>query len=487
MDKNIKWYAAIIVSFVFLLIYGMYFFTDIGQGLGDFLGNKGLNTNDQGSGGNKLPIPIILQDSNPYEGIAEFYLNVQYGRKEFIKGKPTDTLGYNGDYLGPIIKVNKKDQVTIHVKNSLNDPTTVHWHGLEVISEMDGGPHQVITPNSTWSPYFVVDQPAATLWYHPHLLHKTGEQVYKGLAGLLYIEDEVSKALNIPKEHGVNDIPLIVQDKRFTENGDAPYNLTLRDTMNGFLGNSVIVNGAFKPLLEVSNEVIRLRLVNGSNARSYNFTFSNNQEFYQISSDGGFLENSVNMRSLLLAPAERAEILIDLSNYSKGDKLSLRDDNFDLMTISIVSESNSSTIIPDKLTDIIKYNVNDVVKTREFVMSGMGPMVTINGKQMDMDRIDERVNLNKLEEWIVSNDSSGMGMMNSVAHPFHVHSVQFQIIERNGNIPPQNELGWKDTVMINHGETVKLLVKFKYKGMFMYHCHILEHEDAGMMGQFLVE
>ena len=508
MNKNIKWYMIIAISVILLMVYSAYFFMGMGRGprddnviseeqLGNNQGDNNQNyndtnykndTNDTNEANNKLPIPPLLEDKNPEEGKAEFDLKVQYGKTEFIPGYETNTLGYNGDYLGPIIKVNKGDEVKINVDNTLDQATTVHWHGLEVAAEMDGGPHQVIDPNTTWEPYFTIDQPAATLWYHPHLMNRTGEQVYKGLAGLFYIEDENSKNLEIPKDHGVNDIPLVIQDKRFTDNGDIPYNLDMNDIMNGFLGDTVIVNGAINPELDVKNEVIRLRILNGSNARSYEFSFSDNNKFYQIASDGGFLQESVEMDRIYLAPAERAEILVDLSDYRLGDKISFRDGDYSFMTINIVEESNKKTYIPKDLVEIIDYDLDDIVGSREFVMSGMGPMVTINGKQMNMDRIDEKLNLGELEEWIISNDSEGMGMMmSSTPHPFHVHGAQFRIIERNRQAPPLNERGWKDTVMLESGEEVKILVKFRKKGLFMYHCHILEHEDSGMMGQFLVE
>lgn len=488
MNKKFKWYFLIVISLVILVVYASYIVIDIGRRLNDnvIIKEASLNNNKKESG-NKLPIPPLLKDKNAEDGKAEFNLKVQYGKTEFIKGHETNTLGYNGNYLGPIIKVNKGDDVKINVSNTLDEPTTVHWHGLEVPGEMDGGPHQIVVPNTTWKPYFTIDQAAATLWYHPHLLHQTGEQVYKGLAGLLYIEDEDSKSLDIPKEHGVDDIPLIIQDKRFTNEGELSYNLGRSDLMNGFLGDTVLINGAINPELDVKNEVIRLRLLNGSNARSYEFNFSDNTKFHQIASDGGFLEESIEMNKVSLAPAERAEILVDFSEYSIGDKITFRDADYNLMTINIVEEGNNNSSIPKKLVEINEYDKDKVIRRREFVMSGMGPMVAINGKQMNMDRIDEKLKLDELEEWVITNESSGMGMMNSVPHPFHVHGVQFQVLERNGNPPPLNERGWKDTVMVDNGEEVKILAVFKNKGLFMYHCHILEHEDSGMMGQFLVE
>ncbi len=491
MKKNLKWYTLIAISLVLLIALVFFYTTDIAKNLiNDGLRNEETLNNNQLETGNKLPIPTLLEDKDPAAGRAEFDLNVQYGETEFITGYKADTLGYNGNYLGPVIRVNKGDEVKINVNNSLEESTTVHWHGLEVDAVMDGGPHQVILPNTVWNPHFIIDQPAATLWYHPHLMHKTGEQVYKGLAGLFYIEDENSAKLDIPKDYGVNDVPIVVQDKRFSSDGKIPFLLNMNDLMNGFIGDTVIVNGAINPVLDVKNEVVRLRLLNGSNARTYNFNFSDDNDFYQIASDGGFLEASVKLNNVSLAPAERAEILLDLSKYSVNDTVILRDGNYNLITIKITKESNIKVFIPNKLVDIADYNQDEVVGSRAFVMSGMGPMVTINGKQMDMDRIDEKLKINELEEWIVSNENMGMGMMgmmNSTPHPFHVHGVQFRIIERDGKTPPLNEQGWKDTVLVDNGEEVKILVKFRKIGLFMYHCHILEHEDSGMMGQFLVD
>ena len=489
MKKNFKWYVVIAISILSIIFLTTYYFNNENIGNRDNNGGNdfSLNENNQAVGG-KLAIPPLLEDKNPEDGKSEFDLIAQTGQTEFIKGHKTETLGYNGSYLGPIIKINKGDEIKINVENTLEETTTVHWHGLEVVGEMDGGPHQVIKSGTTWSPYFTVDQPAATLWYHPHLLGKTGEQVYKGLAGLIYIEDEESEKLDIPRDHGVNDIPLIVQDKRFASNGDIPYDLSMEDIMNGFHGDTVLVNGSINPELDVKNEIVRLRLLNGSNARTYDFRFDNNESFFQIASDGGFLKESVELESIKLSPGERAEILIDLSKYKKGDQLVLKDFDHELLSININDEINEVSNIPKNLIAFNNYNENEVVKTREFVMSGMGHMVAINGKQMDMDRIDEEVKLGELEEWVISNDSSGMGMMNSSSpHPFHVHGAQFQIIERNGEAPALNERGWKDTVMVEDKEEVRILIKFSKEGLFMYHCHILEHEDSGMIGQFSVE
>lgn len=429
-----------------------------------------------------LPIPPLLKNKSTVPNEPEFHLTAQVSKMEFIKGKETNSLGYNGDYLGPVIRVRKGEKVSIKVKNNLNEETTVHWHGLEVNGEYDGGPHSIIKPDATWNPTFTISQSAATLWYHPHLLLKTGEQVYKGLAGLFYIDDEVSDSLNIPKEYGVNDIPLVIQDKKVDSNGKFEYNLGMNDVMMGLQGGTILVNGAINPYLEVPRGKMRLRLLNGSNARIYEFRFSNNQKFYQIASDGGLLEKPVELTKLTLSPAERAEIIVDFSEYKKDDVVELANQGTQIMKFVVKEDKQKASDIPGKLAKIERIDSSKAVKTRKFVFQGIGSSGSINGKQMDMERVDEYLDLNTTEIWEISNKSVG-----DMAHPFHAHGVQFQILDRDGNTPPANETGWKDTILVYPEEKVRAIATFKHPGLFMYHCHILEHEDAGMMGQFKVE
>lgn len=454
-----------------------------------------LDTESRNGGGNPLPIPPVLEDENPEEGKAEFSLIAQKGETEFYDGQTAETYGYNGNYLGPVIRVREGDDVTVNVENALDEETTVHWHGLEVPGEADGGPHSAILPGDTWHPEFEIKQPASTLWFHPHPHLKTGEQVYKGLAGLLLIEDEVSDSLDIPKDYGENDIPLIVQDKAFKSDGTFDYNPGMHDIMTGLHGNIPLINGAVDPYIEVPQGKMRFRVLNGSNARTYDFELSDNQPFHQIASDGGFLEAPVEMNRLTLSSAERAEIIIDFSEYEAGDTVSFSDNGTRLMQFKVADEEGIQAELPEQLTEIERLDPKEADVTRQFTLGGMGPNVNINGRQMDMNRMDEEVNLNDIEIWEISNDSGGMmgGMMNGMGgmggtiHPFHIHGIQFQVLDRNGNPPTENEKGWKDTVLIGEDETVRIIAKFTEPGVFMYHCHILEHEDAGMMGQFEVK
>lgn len=452
---------------------------------------------------NELFIPPLLEGQSTGDSQVYFELKASESTHSILPGEKTTTFGYNGEYLGPTIKIRRGENVTIQVTNQLNQNTTVHWHGLLVDSENDGGPHNIIPPGEEWTANFTVNQPAAPLIYHPHPHGNTGYQIYMGLAGMLIIEDEVSDQLNIPKEYGENDIPIILQDRKFDQNNQFIYLSTMQDVMMGMLGDTPVINGVANPYLNVKTEIIRLRISNVSNARIYNLSFSNDEYYYVIATDGGFLENSLKKNTLPLSPGERIEILIDLSSYEVGDELSLTDDGYPLVTLVINQSVENSFEIPDRLTEIQGYNEQSITRTRHFDMLGMGHMVNINGVQFNMDRIDEYVDIGEVEKWVVRNLSmmghgrmmGGMGMMNDQGsfnelarvHSFHVHSTQFLVLERNGNQPMDYEEGWKDTVLLSPGETVTFITRFDYPGNHYYHCHNVEHSDSGMMGQFLVE
>ncbi|MBP1744498.1 MAG: mco [Firmicutes bacterium] len=441
---------------------------------------NGLKTEFDSQQEHKLKLPVILEDTNSDPGVAEFSLEASEGRTEFAEGFPADTIGYNGSYLGPVLRFSSGEKVTIHVKNSLSFPTTVHWHGLVVEGEMDGGPHQGIMPGESWSPDFTVDQPAATLWYHPHLMGSSADQVYFGLAGLIYIDDEVSEGLNLPDNYGVNDIPLIVQDRNFRSDGYLDY----RTSMMGVVpGDTILINGTLNPYLDVNRETVRFRILNASNSENFNFRFSDDSSFQQIASDGGFLEEPISRESLILAPGERAEIIVDFTKSGR-DTISLMNGNSPILDFNISGKEMASAAIPDFLSDIAEIPEGDNPRVRVFELQSMGVTGTINGKSFDMDRIDEDVPLKETEIWVIRNLG---GMMQTSGHPFHVHGTQFQVISRDGKDPPLEERGWKDTVFVKTGEEVKIKVRFSKEGVFMYHCHILEHEDGGMMGQFRVQ
>ena len=338
----------------------------------------------------------------------------------------------------------------------------------------------------------------ATFWYHPHLEGKTAEHVYHGLAGLFIVKDPQNE-LALPDRYGTDDIPLIIQDKIFNADGSFNY----PGTHMGVKGDQFLINGAITPVFDAPAQFVRFRLLNGSNARIYNFGFSDDRRFHQIGTDGGLLERPVPLTRLRLSTGERAEILVDFSgeensqvrlvSYSSEldninpmwNSNALDDSTFDIMTIDVkAATANPITALPASLVSINRLQKGQAARTRPFVleMGFSGPM-KINGKSMDMDRIDETIKLNDTEIWEVTNHSD-------LPHPFHVHDIQFLILTRDGSPPAENESGWKDTVLVMPRETVRFITHFSDfsdpVNPYMFHCHILEHEDAGMMGQFVV-
>ncbi len=413
-------------------------------------------------------------------------MRIQKGELELPFGT-SDSLGYNGEYLGPTIRAEKGDLVSFRIANEIDEPTTVHWHGMHLPAEYDGGPHQVIPAGETWRPGFRIRQNAATLWYHPHLMGKTAEHVYRGLAGLFIIEDDYSRSLPIPREYGVNDIPLILQDRRVDRDGRIRYAPRGRDVMHGYLGNIMLVNGAYEPSLELPQGTYRFRILNGSNSTIMRLAFESGRPFTVIASDGGFLPESVRVERLVLSPGERYEILVDFDRRGEDALLSeiYGGSTMQAMSFSVTSEEGKSYAHPEGFRyDPVEPEPSS--RTRNFRMEtrGMG-FFSINGSRMDLNRIDFEIPKNSTEVWTV--DNIGMGMMN-IPHSFHVHDVQFTVLSLNGSPPPPLYAGPKDTVLLYPGDRIEFALRFEeYTGIYMYHCHLLEHEDAGMMGQFMVK
>jgi bilirubin oxidase len=453
---------------------------------------------------NKLIIPPLLEPRVIGQEKV-FVLSAGSGETVFRDGKPTNTTGYNGAYLGPTLRAHKGDNVRIVLTNNLSQPITTHWHGMHLPAIMDGGPHQEIAPGETWEPRWTIVDEAATRWYHPHLLHRTGEQVYGGLAGIFIIDDDNSDSLKLPKEYGVDDLPLIVQDREFSRDGQFVYELERKDALGhtGMLGNVILVNGTYAPFVDVPAKQIRLRVLNASNARRYNFGFEDGRTFYQIATDGGLLPSPVARTRMMLAPGERAEIIIDLSGETRPLTLisdavheenkvlrfvrtilqAERDENqvFKILELRPQPAVEVTETLPKLLNSVERLPAASAVRTRRFTLDPGSR--SINGRRMDHQYVNEVIHPGDVEIWEIIN-------LSGVYHPIHIHAVQFQILDRSGSPPADYELGWKDTVLIPNGQTVRLIMRFPEhsdaNSPYMYHCHILEHEDMGMMGQFLV-
>lgn len=446
--------------------------------------NNPINLNNVGpleasKGLNELMIPDVLEKQSNSE--YDYEITAQIGNTEFYDGNQTETFGYNGDLLGPTIRLQEGETVQVKINNDLDAATTVHWHGLEIPGDVDGGPSQLIAPKESKVVTLKVDQPSATLWYHPHPHGNTGEQVFKGLGGLLYIDGSDDNQAVYPDEYGVNDFPLIFQDRQFDENGQLNYNQVMN--FDGTLGNVSLVNGTIDPVLTVDEPLIRFRMLNASNAREYTFRLSNGANFRQIASDGSRLIQPVEMNEITLTPSERVEVLVDLSEMDPDEMVAITDEFGNvLLPIERGYSSQQAAQIPEMVSDETFLSDEDkqLAVTKEIELFGRMNMVTINGRKFDPNRIDLRQEQGVTEVWEVYNRPDMMGGM---THPFHIHGTQFKVISRDGIEVSPNEQGLKDSVLVAPGERVKLLVAFPEKGIFPFHCHILEHEDNGMMGQ----
>jgi bilirubin oxidase len=447
-----------------------------------------------------------------------YNLNLQTGSVVFFPSYTTPTYGVNGNFLGPTLIMHKWDTVTLNVTNSLPVATTIHWHGMHVPAMADGGPHQEISPGSTWSPSFRVFNDAGTYWYHPHGHGTTELHVTKGIAGMIIVRDSAEAAYVLPRRYGVDDFPLVVQAKAF----DVLHQLAAY-TMDDSI---IMVNGTIDPYLVVPRQVVRFRLLNGSADRSFDFGLSNDSVFYVIGTDGGLLAQPVPLTRLTLSPGERAELLVDFSGYNVNDSLFLRSfgselphgmmgadsvgnaqyslmgyyDNplngtdFNIIRFTIGNPTaNPITAIPSSFAALNPWSLAQVNQSRTLVFtpdtSIIGPNAIvqgpffINGKSFDMDSINQVCYLNDVETWTLINQSM-------VAHPFHIHDIQFYVVDINGNPPPPLYSGKKDVITVMPYDTVRFITRFETYAdpmtPYMYHCHLLHHEDEGMMGSFLV-
>jgi blue copper oxidase len=443
---------------------------------------------------NQLKIPPLAEPRLDDAGRKVFDLRLQQGTSELLAGKPTQTWGANGSYLGPTVRATLGDQVVMNVRNDLPEATIIHWHGMHLPAAADGGPHQLIQPGSTWSPSWRIDQPAATLWYHPHPHGATEDHVYRGVAGLFLLDDPEAGALPLPDRYGIDDIPVILQDKRFDRDGNLDFGQSPFSPV-GRLGDQVLVNGTHDPHLNITSQRVRLRLLNASTARVYHVGFADDRPFELIGTDGGLLERPHRTTRVLLSPGERAEIVAafrprervvlrsfppDLGLDPFQGRFAGADDAFDLLQLRAGPRLTPSPPMPDRLVRHQRLDEAEAATTRRLELNGSN---RINGLRMDLGRIDHAVTVDTTERWEVTNRSGD-------PHNFHIHGVQFKLTADAGSAPPLHLAGWKDTVFLPPGGSVRLLVQLPSYAdpalPYMFHCHLLQHEDNGMMGQFVV-
>jgi FtsP/CotA-like multicopper oxidase with cupredoxin domain len=483
----------------------------------------------------------------PYTPDVEFELRAGPGTVSLAQGPATRVWKYSGrvvrgpasalqvlpdSYLGPILRLQTGQRVRIHFKNELPEDTIVHWHGLDVPAEMDGHPRLAIASGKTFVYEFEIVNRAGTYWYHPHPHMRTGPQVNMGLAGMILVSDAAEARLKLPS--GPEEIVCVLQDRQLDARNQLSYVSDMpMDRMTGFLGDRVFVNGRPAAPLSLATRAYRLRLMNGSNARVYKLAWSDATPMTVIGTDGGLLERPVERPYVTLAPAERADVIIDLTRRDVGSRVTLRSLPFparpfemqmmgmgmgmgrgrgrggavgtggkalppgapmDILPIVVERRERSIFTLPTALSSYDDaWTPTATVPTRVVEIDFRMMRFLLNGREFDLEDVasDERIRAGTTHVWELDNSQPGMMGMR-LAHPIHLHGRQFRVLSRR--IDPALaadwralsdgfvDEGWKDTVLVMPGERVRILVRFsKHAGLYLYHCHNLEHEDAGMM------
>lgn len=486
---------------------------------------------------------------------VELELSAQIAEVSILPGAKTSVFKYHGKllkgpphsiqtlpgYLGPILHFEYGQKVRIFFYNQLSEPSIPHWHGMHVPQKMDGHPMYEIYKGERYVFEFEVKNHAGTNWYHSHTHEMTATQVYQGLVGLITISDEQEQKLNLPI--GEYDLPIVIQDRRFTAGNQLQYLKGMHQRMIGFHGDTILVNGQVNSTIAVKTRAYRLRILNGSNARIYKLGWEDGTPLTAIGTDGGLLEKPETRPYIMLAPAERIELWVDFSGREQGTELTLQSleyqggispmgggmrrgggmgrmgmmsgglapgASFPIVKFQITEQVDDSPKLPERLVPIQRLTTKDISnpnKTIPIAISMRRMEFQLNGRTFEMhNQLDiEKIPFNTIQKIRIFHDNQMMGgmggggmmgMMMSMPHPIHLHGQQFQILSRkqtqqNKSYDTVNNgfinSGWKDTVLVMPGEEIEILKPFQdYTGLFLYHCHNLEHEDMGMMRNFHV-
>ncbi|MFJ7905984.1 multicopper oxidase family protein [Kitasatospora sp. NPDC096204] len=477
-----------------------------------------------------LPLPPVLRPVRTDETGDHYEITQQVANLEILPGVTTEAWTYGGSFPGPTLVARSGRPAVVRHRNELPVPTTTHLHGGHTPADSDGYPVDLVLPVGTSDDDArrMVDmadmggmagmpgmrhaegrtvtgertytypgrQRAATLWYHDHRMGFTGPAVWRGLAGFHLVHDDEEAALPLP--HGERDLPLMIADRSFAADGSFSYPAVDPDLgepgvtdayANGVLGDVILVNGAPWPRLDVDRVRYRLRLLNASNTRLYRLELdpqpAGGDALVQIGSDGGLLAAPVRHDGIEIAPAERFDVVVDFARYAPGTKVRLvnrfgRGRTAEVMRFDVTARQvTDDARVPDRLATVEALDAYDAVATRDFAFRrSRGDGWTINGRLYEPGRNIARPALGEVELWRFSSD---------LHHPVHVHLNQFQVIGRNGDDPGPYDAGWKDTVDLRPAEAVEVLVRFTdHPGVYMLHCHNLEHEDMAMMADFTV-
>ena len=443
-----------------------------------------------------LAIPPTIKPSRT-EGNTDFYNVTEFATvATILPGLRTPVWTYNGTTPGPTFDTLKGRVSRVTITNHLGVPTTTHLHGGDTPPQFDGHPLDLVQPGASFTHVYPGDNSAATLWYHDHAIHATGRNVYMGLAGFFLVRDEVELGLGLPKGPPF-EVPLVFQDRLFNADGSLFYpekepGLPVRQ---GVFGDVILVNGTPFPFLKVQRRKYRFRLLNGSNARFYNFELSTGDPITVIGSDGGFLQRPVETRDLFMVQAERYDVVIDFAKYPIGTQVVLRN--------TIAPDPFGDPVDPDKVREVMRFDVTadagddfeipsvlgpgpianaaDAIRTRTWEFERSNGAWVINDNLFDGNRIDAFPQFGTTEIWEFVNRSGGW------LHPIHPHLVEFRMLDRNGAPPKPYETGPKDVCALGPNQTIRVAMKFvDFRGLYAFHCHNIEHEDHDMMTQFKV-
>lgn len=489
-----------------------------------------------------FPNPLRLPGGDGLYAVADvsgaFTLTAKPARQAILPGKPARMLAYEMEHHGrtlfnPVLRARTGTPLRIKLWNALEETSIIHWHGLKVDSNNDGHPHYAVPGGATFDYQFTVANRAATYWYHAHPHHLTGKQVYLGLAGLFIVEDDEELALQkaLDLKLGETDIPLVLQDRRFDDHGGLVYAPTADERFHGHYGSEILVNLTPRPHLHATTRLYRFRILNGSNARLYRLAFRHGEKLLDytiIGTDGGLLDSPRNAKEAFLSPGERVDVLLDLRAARRGDAVTLVSLPFDAMHMEIAGSASAHaghgshdahaghgmpSVQPDGAElDLLRIIVQRKVayeRTVPQTLSRIGPPPDsnysprlivldqakmawrINGASYQPNATPITVKRDTVEAWDIRN------VQPSMPHPVHLHGFQFRVISRE-NSPDQQrrlavdpgrlaatDLGWKDSVLVWPGETVRIVTDFSHNfpgdQIYMVHCHNLEHEDGGMM------
>ncbi len=478
--------------------------------------------------GNGGPLGILDMSDAPLT------LNARSTTLPLIQSKQSPFLIYEAKYAGkgyqnPIIRIRRGNQFNARLQNDLNEPTIIHWHGLHVPGVMDGHPSTTIAAGAHYDYSFTVTNRSGMYWYHTHAHNLTAKQAYFGLAGVFMVEDEDETALRnaLQLEPGVTELPLLIQDKPFNGAGELTYASNPMQQMMGQLGDTILVNLTPQPQLEIANRLYRFRILNGSNSRIYKLAFIHREKMLPyaiIGIDAGLLDRSYAAQEVFLAPAERVDILFDASQLRTGEEVLLKSlafeamnnemmggmgggmggmmggmggsslalgIEFEIMKLVVTSQGAAAPSVPPrKLSTIARIDTRGAA-VRKISLTMQRMRWLINGESFKMDSYPIQSRGNSIELWDIQNAQMSM------PHPMHMHGFSFQVVSRR-NSPSQvrmlaqdadgrliTDLGWKDTILVWPGETVRIAINFThaFKGdqIYLFHCHNLEHEDQGMM------